>query len=239
MRCIIHTYIALGVILSLQADVDKQGTIDELPKGDVMYLDELGNALRDSGVHLEAVLFDACLMANMETAYAIRDSANWMIASEELVVGEGTAIDSWLQQLYYVPECDGKMLGRWICDMPQIKYANGDNDSSSQLMTWSVIDLSKIDRVVTYFDLFFKEICQAWLKSPDLVAQYAKAVFNTELFGTGEENMWDLSGILYRHTFNIAIGSELRWKIIDSMMDAVVYSLRGAGRSGARGLSFC
>ena len=39
--------------------------IDELFDGDTLHLDELKAALGDSGVHFEAVLFDACLMANL------------------------------------------------------------------------------------------------------------------------------------------------------------------------------
>ena len=213
--------------------------IDELFAGDVLYLDELKAALADGGVHFEAVLFDACLMANLETAWAVHDSASWMIASEELVAGKGTAVDAWLQQLYFVPECDGEMLGRWICDMTQIKYANDNNESAYQLMTWSVIDLSKIEHAVRIFDLFFEKVCEVYQESPVLVSQFAKSLFNTEQYGTGMENMWDLSGIMYRYTYNMTISSDLRYKVLESMMETVVYSLRGTGRAAARGLSFC
>ena len=65
---------------------------DELFDNDIMYLYELGMALRDSGVQLDTVLFDACLMANFETAYIIKDYAKYMVASEEVVAGQGTAI---------------------------------------------------------------------------------------------------------------------------------------------------
>ena len=229
-----------ALVLWDHGDGSKTGLmIDELFKGDVLYLDELSAALRDGGVHFEAVLFDACLMANLETAWAVHDSANWMIASEELVAGKGTAVDAWLQQLYFVPECDGEMLGRWICDMTQIKCANDDNESAYQLMTWSVIDLSRIEQAVRIFDSFFEKVCEEFERSPDLVAQYAKCLFNIEQYGTGMENMWDLSGIMYRYTYNMTLSSGLRYRILDSMMDTVVYSLRGTGRAAARGLSFC
>ena len=71
---------------------------------DVMYLYELKQALADSGVQLEALVIDACLMANLETAYAVKDSAHWMIASEEVVPGSGTAVGDWLEELYIHPE---------------------------------------------------------------------------------------------------------------------------------------
>lgn len=115
---------------------------DELFDGDVMYLYELKQALADSGVQLEALVIDACLMANLETAYAVKESAHWMIVSEEVVPGSGTAVGDWLEELYIHPECDGKQLGRTICDMTLAKYADQESDDSQSLLTWSVIDLT-------------------------------------------------------------------------------------------------
>jgi len=86
--------------------------IDELFDDEYMTLDLLNQALGEGGAHFEAVLFDACMMANIETACAIQEHASWMIASEELVAGKGTAIGDWLQQLYCVPDVDGRLLGR-------------------------------------------------------------------------------------------------------------------------------
>ena len=54
------------------------------------------------------MLFDACLMANIETAYGFKDCANWMIASEEVVTGAGTAIRFWLSELCNRPEIEGE-----------------------------------------------------------------------------------------------------------------------------------
>ena len=78
--------------------------IDELFDGDILYLDELRQAMADGGVVFETVLFDACLMANLETACAIQPYARWMVTSEENVAGKGTAIGGWLQQLHYIPQ---------------------------------------------------------------------------------------------------------------------------------------
>ena len=82
-----------GLVLWDHGGGSKTGIfIDELFENDTMYLYELGEALRGGGVMFETVLFDACLMANVETAYIIKDYARYMVASEEVVVGQGTAI---------------------------------------------------------------------------------------------------------------------------------------------------
>ena len=213
--------------------------IDELFGGDTMYLDELHNALLDGGVELEAVLFDACLMANVETAYAIRDSAKWMVASEEVVAGKGTAMGAWLQQLYYAPQWDGERLGRWICDMTQIKNAKEADAQSQSLITWSVIDLSQIERVAAACDRFFERCCDVYVNDTYRMLGFASIMRWAEEFGSGSENMFDLSGILYVDWVSQYMGMELYWEMMDALMSAVHYAVQGAGRSEARGLSFC
>ena len=213
--------------------------IDELFDNDILTLNELYEAFRDGGVNFEAVLFDACMMANLETAYSIKDSAKWMIASEEVVAGKGTAIGSWLQQLIYDPICDGERLGRWICDMTQIKYANEDDEQTQNLMTWSVIDLSAIDRVAKCFDDFFEMIGQAYDKHPLLMELYARALRESMYYGGSQDSMIDLAEPFYKDMTAFGMDAALRREMLDAVTEAVVYCVKGVGRSSARGLSFC
>ena len=213
--------------------------IDELFDGDFMYLDELKKALEDGGVRFETVLFDACLMANVETAIAIKNHANWMTASEEVVAGKGTAIGDWLQQLYYVPGCDGERLGRWICDMTAIKFANEDDEQARELMTWSVIDLSRIDELADQMEYFFVMMDLAYEKTPQILANFARSIFGTDFYGSGKENMYDLAAALYEKIFNETSDPETHWKFMDTITKAVSYNLHGSGRASSRGLSFC
>ena len=215
--------------------------IDELFGGDMMHLDELGEALRAGGVQLEAVLFDACLMAGVETASAIADSASWMIASEEVVAGKGSAVNDWLQQLYISPELGGEWLGRWVCDMSQIRYADQGDEEAQQLLTWSVIDLSRIPQLVEKVDFGFESIGKVYARYPKLMSQFAKYLMDIEKFGTNDnvEGMYDLSGLLYAPEVAMVIRAEILQDMLETMKETVVYCVRGPGRSAARGLSFC
>ncbi len=57
--------------------------LDELAnKNDALLIDEMKQALDSFGQKLEFIGFDACLMANLETAYALKNNANYLIASE-------------------------------------------------------------------------------------------------------------------------------------------------------------
>lgn len=213
--------------------------IDELYDGDTMYIDEIGDALRDGGVHFEAVLFDACMMANLETAYQIRESASWMIASEEIVPGEGTDIKGWLQELLNNPGMDGRELGRCVCDMTEIRYANKGYRQYEALMTWSVIDLLHIERMAKAFDNFMAAMGDAYAHNPKLLATYAGQLNQAEQYDNGREGMQDIGSVFYIPNSNSLTDIELRGKLLDALSETAVYVVRGIGRSESRGLSFC
>ncbi len=213
--------------------------IDELFNDEYMTLDELNGALKDGGVHFEAVLFDACMMANIETAAAIHEHADWMIASEELVAGKGTAVGEWLQELYYVPLADGRLLGRWICDTAMIKYADIEDIQAQTLLTWSVIDLSRAETLIKNFDTFFEYMGDFYIQYPNLLEYFAKASHLSETYGTGQEAMYDLSGILYVPLTLASVDVERQMRMQSAVADAVDYCVRGEGRPAARGISFC
>ena len=213
--------------------------IDELFDQDVMYLYELKQALADGGQKMEAIIIDACLMANLETAWNIKDYANYMVASEEVVPGKGTAVKQWLHELYAHPECDGKALGRLVCDMTQAKYADEDDDQARSIMTWSVIDLSKMDHFCETAQRFIQTISEYYVKNTDLIVIVAQCFLDGEEYGDGRQNMVDVGDVLYDWSMVSFLDRDLRNEMLDALEDAVVYIVRGSGRHGSHGLSIC
>lgn len=75
-------------------DVGPQGSMasDKGVAGSVpdeIEIDDLAAAIQASGVHPEFVLFDACLMQNVEVAYTMRDVTDYIIASPISISAEG------------------------------------------------------------------------------------------------------------------------------------------------------
>ena len=215
--------------------------IDELFDGDTMPLYDLKKALSDSGVHFETIVFDACLMANLETAYAIKDCASWMIASEELVAGNGTAINYWLQTILFIPDCDGLELGRWICDMNMYKYSEMESAKDQNVITWSVIDLSKIDRVAAAFDSFFAVCNHAFV---DCAYDYdintlCAAINDCFEFGMGDAEMIDLAYLPFHPYTIMNLPRDVYQELLYALTEAVQYNTHGPERATAGGLSFC
>ncbi len=218
----------------------KSGVLtDELFGGDRMNLSELKQALSESGVVFETVLFDACMMASLETACAIQENARWMVASEEVVAGKGSAVKDWLQQLYNHAGCDGKMLGRWICDMTQIRYGNEKDKRSQDLLTWSVIDLSKIQRLADDFDRFAEQIGRLYAEDSVSSGTWIRLFGDSEKYGESVDGMQDLAGLYYDVRIMNILDTQLYRDTLDALSDAVVYSVRGNGRSAAMGISIC
>jgi len=115
---------------SVRTEID--GRIDRLT------VDEIGNAIgaavESTGVHLDVIGFDACLMAMIEVAYEVRDLADYMMASvtgipfggwayipfiEELVKRPGMSVEELMDIIVdgyvdYYSICAGYGLGGWI-----------------------------------------------------------------------------------------------------------------------------
>lgn len=207
---------------------------DELHNNAIMPLDQLEIALKNAGVPLEAVLLDTCLMATLETAQAVQPSAKYLIAAQETVPGYGSAYATWMQFLYDTPGCDGARIGRVVCNSIQQKYAEMGMLSASRQLTFSVIDLSKIDAVSKAFDQMFVEAGKL-LSDPEDFYAFAYQAQHAQHFNYN--TMVDL-GDLATRTRNTVLSNEVAGAVIEAVDAAVVYNLKGDQRSYATGLSF-
>ena len=54
-----------------------------------MDISTLAEGIRESGLKMQYILFDACIMSNIETAYELKDVTNYMIASGSEIMAAG------------------------------------------------------------------------------------------------------------------------------------------------------
>lgn len=69
---------------SMSADVGVAGSV-----ADQIGVEDLAKAIGTSGVHPDFILFDACLMQNIEVVYALRNATDFVIASPISISAEG------------------------------------------------------------------------------------------------------------------------------------------------------
>ena len=155
------------------------------------------------------------------------------------MAGQGTAIGDWLQELYYAPATDGERLGRLICDTTQIKCADIEDTQAREMLTWSVIDLGKIERLGQCLDRFYRIISRAYTDYPELMRNYAFQAINNERYGDRGDSMFDLASLFYGAGLYQINDYTIRQDMLEALDDIVIYNARGSDHFGARGLSFC
>ena len=213
--------------------------VDELFDGEVMELDELAQGLEGGGTHLDVLIIDACMMANLETAQAVAPYADYMVASEEVVAGYGGAYTAWLNYLYLDPQTGSRQFARIVCDAVQRKYADLGNERASNMLTCSVIDLSMIDPVAEAFDALMQNIGRLYEDNPMLFNVMGTVMERTEHYGLGDEHMIDIGSILRQWQSAPVLDAEVRDALSRTLTDAIIYTVKGPARSSAFGLSFC
>ncbi len=180
-------------------------------EGELM-LDDVAEALERGGVHMDFIGFDACLMAGIETAKAVSEYADYLVASEETEPGGGWYYTDWLTTLENEPDMSAQEICRNIVD----GYMDNEDKSYWSVQTLSVIDLSKIDDV-------FDSLCQFMALSKDVLAdngyrRIVEARSNCKSYGESEYDQIDISDYIMRTGID---GGE---DVISAIEKAVVYN---------------
>lgn len=184
---------------------------DALNGNDFLTLSEISSALESVGLQkkLAFVGFDACLMANYETARILAPFAEKMIASEELEPSGG-----W----------DWKKTLENLSDPTEIAKGYAVKNADTDYYTVSVIDLEKFGIVE---DLFSRVVEKIGRGEKNL---FARAAYYAQGFGSSSGkgdagDLYDLCGV--------ADYLDLEYDLSDC-----VTCFNGAARADAGGLSF-
>ena len=100
------------------------------------------------GHKIDVIGFDACLMSMAETAYAFRNSAAFLVSSEELEPGAGWDYVPIVRSLVANPAISGRDLGRLVVDSYRGRYGDYHNT------TMALVDLTKIDALANSVSQF-------------------------------------------------------------------------------------
>ncbi len=204
-------------------------TLAELTQGlDSVY----GNASQK----LDLVGFDACLMATVDTANALKNSAKYMVASEELEPGNGWSYADWLSSLMADPSMDGAALGKVICDA----YVTGCEEyETADDITLSVTDLSKVQPLVAAVDAMGNAILSKAASNTNVCGEFARSATKSENYGgnndeDGYTNMVDLGDLMKNNGDLLGASDDA---VQSALSDAVVYKVNGPYRSKSTGLA--
>ena len=96
------------------------GMDDFQNSGKAMSLEDMAagieQAIEDSGISFELIGFDACLMGNLETVYALRNCADYLALSEDYEPAYGWQYTTFLNTLSENPSIESTVLAQVIVD---------------------------------------------------------------------------------------------------------------------------
>lgn len=122
------------------------GYDENYPNSGSLSPDLLAKALGDvdvkgNNIKYDFIGFDACLMANVETAIALEPYADYLVASEETEPGEGWFHTNWINMLENNTSTPTLDIGKTIIDD---YISNTKKSNSSAQMTLSITDLGEL-----------------------------------------------------------------------------------------------
>lgn len=211
---------------------------DENYNFDSLTLTELEKSLNTVSDSMEGKFelfgFDACLMANYETAAILEPYAKYMLASEEFEPSGGWDYVSLFNTLSEDISISGDELGKAVCDSYLKKCELNGKDSTATLST---TDLSKFGDLSKAFNAMAQQMKTDGFEAKG-IQTYALSAKNSQKFGgtnssEGFSNLIDL-----RNFAENSKGIESAEELIKAVDNAVIYNVYGAQKSNSGGLSF-
>ena len=205
---------------------------DEVFSNESLDMRELDAALSGANMaKFDFIGFDACLMGSFEVAYALKNYANYMIASEETEPGRGWDYKA-------IAESYGKdSLETTLSTVVDSYYAKCEKYSAEMNATLSAIDLSKMDDLACSFDLLFEAIR---VDINDIgIWQISNAAYKAPSFGgrtiyETKSNIVDLYGFVD----NLEVYDANVEHVKEDISRSVVKIKNGVLKEGCGGLSF-
>lgn len=111
---------------------------------------DIKNAVAASGIHFDIIGFDACLMSTLETAYSLKDYADYFVASEELEDGLGWNYQDFLTTLAKNSALSSRDIAISITEAYHKRYTTEPNIDESH--TLAAIDLNQIENLKNSFE---------------------------------------------------------------------------------------
>lgn len=215
---------------------DHGGAIDGAIYDDIsednLSLEDMSKALNDSPFNnknkLEAVLFRTCLNGTIELANVFKDYSNYLIASEEISYGANyTNVLGFLNNV--LPDDKGLDFGKKYVDAYDKQMAI-INPLNEEVQTYSVVDLSKIDKLNEELGKYINEL--------DISNNYKGiALVRSSLYqyGSSETEMYDMIDLYEFANKTSEYTSSGATKLLEAINQTVKYNK--SNREDSHGIS--
>lgn len=209
---------------------------DENHNMDSLSVAELSRVFSETRHHADILGFDACMTSNVDTLYAVRPFADYVIASQELEPVEGWNYAAVVHVLLENSKISPKNLGIGICNAYMDECRKNGYEEEA---TMALIDLERFgefyDTIRTCGDGLLRMALYDSLVLPSLRrAAYAAEKYGGNSKEEGFTDMIDAMGFLGHTTY---IPQVLGQKLMRNLKDCMVYQVRGEKRKRGNGIS--
>ncbi len=141
------------------------GSDTSVKHGDVLEIADMAKAMEAADMKFDITIFNACLMATVETANALSPYSDYMIASEEVIYSFGYDHQVWLDALCQDPTISSEDLGKTVIDGFKANYDEFNRMYSSTngeyMYGLAMIDTEKAAELQTKLNDYFKTADEA------------------------------------------------------------------------------
>ncbi|MBC7543248.1 MAG: hypothetical protein H7338_11010 [Candidatus Sericytochromatia bacterium] len=202
--------------------------------GKKLSLAEMKEALTATNFKADIIGFDACLMASLEVAMAVKDHFAYMVASEETEPGHGWDYTPILEMMGKVPTATAVDLGKLVVDT----FIDSPRHATTNGRTLSIIDLSKVDAVARSVDRLASTFTSAL---NDVYAGILTAASQSQTYGAhgkgGTEYALDLAHFASSVKMNQPTTATSADSVMAAVTDAVVYTRENGDKPNSKGMS--
>lgn len=121
------------------------------------------------GKKIDLLAFDACLMADLETTFAIAPYVDYFVASQETIPGTGFGYN-YILDPFKERSLSPKVFAKWLIDAYNKTYSNTLND-----YTLSAFKLSDFDKLVKNFDQITQKLIELLKENKEIVKKMISA----------------------------------------------------------------
>lgn len=195
---------------------------------DHLKISEIVAGVKNSGISLDLISFDACLMGMVENAYSLKDTAKVIASSQELEEGTGNDYTTAFSTLKVNPNLvDALTLGKGMVD----SYAKQYVGTGTVCDTYSVIDTRALTPLAASLAAFSSTITTAD------IANFRNIVGKTTTYGDGDFGAYhDLGQVMHAMSANTNGALKAATDAVIKALDATVFA-RTPDSRGSFGLS--
>ena len=204
------------------------GYDEKNPNSGSMNLAKIKAAVAQTGIKYDFIGFDACLMATTETALALSEYADYLIASEETEPGTGWYYTNWLSNLSSNTAISTLDLGKKIVD----DFIDESNRSArGQSTTLSLVDLAELKATVPSSLSSFARDTASYIENNEYSkVSYARTA-SREFAKSSNIDQVDLVNLVYN------LEQNENDPTIQSILGAVKYNRTSSNMTNSYGLS--